>query len=146
MPASINKRTVIIYYIFKYLFKLFFTAKTIAPRNHLKHRGIVFHTQELHTFRFHCGPGGFGYSGSIPGRDKYGRRGVRRNSDIHRKLVALAFPVADDLAVGRLVTALDPVDTLDDAGSQCEMLEPGIRRIWQNSAKPLDRTTSQALP
>ena len=55
-------------------------------------------------------------------------RTIYRYADIPCKRTLLQLPVTDNLTIGRLVTAVYPVHTLDDARPKCEMLEPGL--LW----------------
>ena len=88
----------------------------IAARADRVNGGVVFHSEEFHALRLPGGFAGFGDTSGVFGRNEDRRRGVRRGCHLHCEFSAIAFPVADDAAVGRVVVALHSSDVANDGG------------------------------
>jgi len=85
----------------------------------------IFHTQKLHAIGLANGLAGFGDAGGVFGRDENRRCCIRRDRDIHREFFALAFPIAHDATVGRVVVCIHPLQIADDVGLDDDVFETG---------------------
>jgi hypothetical protein len=75
-----------------------------------ENRGPSFQAKELDTFGLRRGFAGIPrYMGRILSWHIYCSRSVGRDRDIHRQVVVLPLPVADDPAIDAVVMRMDPV-------------------------------------
>ena len=105
----------------------------IASRTDFIHRRVLFGAEELHAVRVGGGLAGFRHVAGLVGRHKYRGGGVRRDGDFEAEFAGFAPPVADDLAVERLVGTLHPGQVADDGGLDDDALEGGCGRIEPNA-------------